>query len=139
MNPPIPEPMAAPRIIERGPRPEAMKLFMAGAIFFTVIGLIYCDGTFTEYSVAADLVLYGVLSALWLFFLWRLWQGANWARIVIMIGCVLSILNLFALGDYTLLQQIESVADAAFSAAWLWWLRTPEVVAFTKGKPAGSF
>ena len=135
MNPPIPEPMSVPRAVERGPRPETMKYFMAGCLVSAVIGLVYCDGTLTEYSVAADLIVYATLTAIWLFVLRKLWHGHNWARITVMVWCVLSMLSIFMIGEYSALQQVATVADAVFSLALLCWLRTPAIVAFTKGKP----
>lgn len=134
MNSPIPEPMAEPHAVERGPRPEALKYFMAIALFFTVAGLVYCDGTMTEYSVAADLIVYGFLSVIWLGLLWFLWVGHNWARIVVMIFCGLTLINPFFIGEDSLLQVTVVISDLIFSLIWLWWLRSPAAVAFTTGR-----
>lgn len=87
----------------------------------------------TETSVAADLAAYAVLSAIWLAFLWALWNGRNWGRIAVMIGCVLSVLSLPTIGSDTPLQQVFTVLNAIFGAIWFWWLRSPAVVAFYKG------
>lgn len=136
MKPPIPEPTVARPVLERGLRPPALKYFMIGALLFTVAGLLNCDGSMTEISVIADLITYFILSAIWLVLLWFCWMARNWGRIAVMVGCALTVLNLFAVGDYPILQQAVSIVDVFFSVIWFWWLRSPAMVAFSKGKPA---
>ena len=136
MNAPIPDPMIAPREVQRGPRPEAMKLFMIGALLFTLAGIAYCDGTLTEVSVTTDIAVYLILSVIWLALLWQLWLGRNWARLTVMFWCVVAVFSVLLMSDYNLLQQLITIADAVFSAILFWWLRTPAAVEFTKGQPA---
>ncbi len=137
MNPPIPDPFSGPpprpTPLPIGPRPPALKTFISLELLLVVVGVVYCDGTMTETSVAADLAAYAVLSAIWLAFLWALWNGRNWGRIAVMIGCVLSVLSLPTIGSDTPLQQVFTVLNAIFGAIWFWWLRSPAVVAFYKG------
>lgn len=111
-----------------------MKYFMAVALFFTVAGIVYCDGTMTEYSVAADVITYSVLTMIWLALLWHLWNGRNWARITVMIWCALAVVSIFMIGEYSPIQKFVTITDTVFSVIWFWWLRTPAAVAFTKGK-----
>ena len=140
MQPPIPDPFSGPpprpAPLPVGSRPPGLKTFIGIELLLVVIGVIYCDGTMTETSVAADLAAYAVLSAIWLVFLWALWNGRNWARIVVMIGSVISVLSLTTIGSDTPLQQVFTIFNAIFGAIWFWWLRMPKVVAFFKGTPA---
>src|SRR5687767_4043426 len=99
MNPPIPDPIVVPRDLNRGPRPEAMKYFIAVDMLLCVAGITYCDGSLTGYSVVADFIYYFLMIMILLALLWALWKGVNWARIVIMVLCALSLFNLFMLGE----------------------------------------
>jgi hypothetical protein len=140
MEPPIPDPSSGPppRVTQQiEARPPALKVFMLIAVAFTVLGFfVYCDGSLTEVSVAADFIAYGILSVIWLVILWFLWQGRNWARIAIIVLCVLGAVGAIIPGEDTALQRYVTVADGLFSLVWAWWLISPEAVAFFKGKTA---
>lgn len=71
-----------------------------------------------------------VISLLVTYFLWR---GNNTARILIMIGSVLSFLNLGAISQYDdPVSKLYLILDVAFSAYLLFWLSRPAVAAYFK-------
>lgn len=133
MNPTIPESVIAPQELVRAPRPAAMKYFIAADILLTAIGFI-CGGMLTSEPIY--LVLFLALNAIWLILYRLLWQGRNWTRIVFIVVCVFSVGGIFLMQEYSALQKFLTIANAAFSIVWCWWLLTPAVVAFTKGQPA---
>ena len=140
MEPPIPDPSSSPppRISQEiGARPQTLKIFTLGAIGFTLLGFfVYCDGSLTQISVAADLITYGILSVIWLAIMWFLWQGRNWARITVIVLGVLGAVSAIFTQESTMFQRYFTIADGLFSLAWAWWLISPEAVAFCKGKAA---
>lgn len=138
MLPPIPDPNPPQVIFPRGPRPAVLKHLVGSSLFLSAAGLVFCDSTMTEWSVAADLAVYGFATILWLVILWCLWQGQNWARILTMIGCVINVFSLAAIGDYqgTLapLQIGLTIINAIWGMVFFWPLRSPQMLAFCNGQ-----
>lgn len=61
------------------------------------------------------------------------WLGRNWARILVLFGAVLSLLNLSLLGSTGVLTSLLIVIEAVFGAFMLWWLNTPRIKAYFAG------
>jgi len=71
-----------------------------------------------------------VLSMLLTYFFWR---GKNWARVLLLIGSVLSLFNLTSLPQYAdPLSKAYLLLDVAFSAYLIFWLSRPAVAAYFK-------
>jgi hypothetical protein len=136
--PPIPAPPPI-QTIEKGPRPVALKFFIATSLVTTILWLILPQdfGNDSELPDAFFLVINVTLTAGWVAVLWFLWQGRNWARIAVMVVCILGMIGLPFINDYegpyAPIQKGLLIFDTLFSLAWFVWLRSPAMVAFTKG------
>jgi hypothetical protein len=86
--------------------------------------------------VAADIVFYGITTVIWFALMWFLWLGYNWARQIVIIVCVLGSFGIFMISSQTPLQQAATVVDTILWFVSVWWLRSPAIVAYTKGQPA---
>jgi hypothetical protein len=140
--PPIPAPPPI-QTIAKGSRPLALKFFIGISLLSLVVWQLLPEKEDPEISGFLYWLLWGlviVLHAGWLTILWFLWQGHNWARIVTMIGCALTMtfiafINQFE-GPYANFGKALNIFDTLFSLFWLIWLRGSAMKAFTKGKPA---
>ncbi len=61
--------------------------------------------------------------------LWFYWNQKNWARVLVMIGAVVSIVNLMFINDLGLPAQILILLEFPFGVFMLWWLNTRAVKA----------
>lgn len=142
MLPPIPAPPPIPTI-EKGPRPPALKFFIAISLLSTILWLILPQDFGDESEVLPDAVYWSiniVMTAGWLAILWFLWQGRDWARIISMILCPIGLISLAFFneyqGAYAPIQKGLLIFDALFNLAWFFWLRSPAMLSFTKEKSA---
>lgn len=143
MLPPIPAPPPI-KPIEKGPRPPALKFFIAISLLSTVLWLILPHDLDAEemewWWPTLYWTAYFIWNIAWLTILWFLWQGHNWARIVTMILCAISPVSLFFINDYEgpygLVQKGLCVFDVLFSLAWFVSLRSLPMLSFTKEEPA---
>ena len=62
--------------------------------------------------------------------LWHYWKGKNWARIVVLIGSVIIVLNLLALPSASTLQMVALVLRALLAGFLLIWLNRSPVREF---------
>jgi len=110
----------------RGPRPDWLIILAAMETAVTLAMLV-------ETHTPAALLL----SACWLSVLYCLWLGRNWARVVVIMSSVLTVLNcpiLFT--DISTATLLIHVVNTATSIGWLYMLSQRETVAFTKGTAA---
>lgn len=56
--------------------------------------------------------------------LWKYWNGANWARILVLLTSVLALLNVTAFANSNLHQKIVIAAEGVFGLFLLYWLNT---------------
>lgn len=151
MNPPIPE-LPAPQLkTVKGPRPVALGYFLLVEIWFWIIYKFIPTQETSTFEVVSD----EALSVASLVVYWFLWQGKNWARIGLMVLCVLlPALFLFGVGLHRFLLLIDEVAAndfaSTFSTAetvyfstysvfylvWFFWLQSPAMKAFCTKPPA---
>jgi len=130
LPPPIPEPIAyyqVPRI--RTERPAEL-IYLIGADALVQVMRCFTNAlpdtswfaTFTEMG-------------LWALILYFLWRGYNWARAVVVLGSLVMIAALIGLRGQTLLQTVGDIVYALLGAVWIWWVMTPAMIGFTKGRP----
>ncbi|HEX8551229.1 MAG TPA: hypothetical protein VF681_06690 [Abditibacteriaceae bacterium] len=141
MNPPIPE-ISAPQLpVTRGPRPRWLSaLLVVDAVLFVVQAFtIHNDPSYRdpELSQSTNLFLnwgaFLFMVALWALVAFFLWQGRNWARIIMIVFCVTSLLSLpFSPPTQYTLSNILSVVTALFALVWLWFLTRRETAAWCK-------
>lgn len=81
-------------------------------------------------SAMGQAVFYGVLITATYIVLWFYWKRKNWARVLVMLGAVISVLNLIFLKDVGLPAQIVIVLEFVFGVYMLWWLNTHAVKAY---------
>ncbi|HEY0073321.1 MAG TPA: hypothetical protein VGB77_04400, partial [Abditibacteriaceae bacterium] len=65
-----------------------------------------------------------------------LWIGKNWARITLIVLNAIALIPTYSLLTLTLIQQMWSLATILIAAVMVWWLRSPAIVTFTKGRLA---
>lgn len=62
--------------------------------------------------------------------LWHYWNGKNWARVLVMITSLVSILNLLGIRNHNMAQATLIVLEAALGVYLLWWLNVREVKSY---------
>jgi hypothetical protein len=142
IKPPIPEVSVAPIQLQRGEAPDKLN-FMVGLIALsTALNLVIFDPAFVNpvtstggsaESILGQRIVEWFVTLLWLACLHHLWRGKQWARVVTMLLCPLSVLTLFSLSTYPYaLQRAFAVLDAIFYLYLFFWLARPEVARYFK-------
>ena len=67
--------------------------------------------------------------------IWRFASGAHWAWVLVLITCGVALLNLFTLGQATLIQRLVIIGEAAFAVFLVYWLFTAPVRQFFASGP----
>lgn len=73
-----------------------------------------------------------IATPLYFIVLWFLWKGRNWARITVLVLSFLSLPTVFLWSEYTVAEQITTVAWAITSIFLLYWLNTKSVKEYFK-------
>jgi hypothetical protein len=92
---------------------------------------LWIDGSTTG-SRGGDLAYYGSIAAISFVALWFFWQGRNWARILVLLTSVLSVIAPLIPVEETPLQRAITVMDAALGVFLLYWLNTKPVKQYFK-------
>jgi len=71
-----------------------------------------------------------VLIAIGYVVLWFYWKGKNWARVLVLLGSLLSIFNLFLWRQAGIIERVMLALEAAIAFFLLYWLNTGKVRAF---------
>ena len=103
-------------------KPKGLKETTVLMGIFNIAGLIFFDPN-QEY-IGFEIFLFIVVIAISYLLLWYYWQGNNWARIIVIIGSLLSLGNLYGIKKYSFPQAGVLVAEAALGLFLLWWLNT---------------
>jgi hypothetical protein len=62
--------------------------------------------------------------------LWHYWHGKNWARVLVMITSLVSILNLLGIKKHNMAQTTLIVMEAVLGVYLLWWLNVRKVKSY---------
>jgi hypothetical protein len=82
--------------------------------------------------VALQFALFGVVITLTFPVLWYYWKGKRWARVLVLIGGAIAVLNIFAVQSVGRLAAALIVVEAVFAIFMFWWLNTQNVRAYFK-------
>jgi len=70
--------------------------------------------------------------------IWFLWQGRNWARILVLLTSVLALVNLLTWGKLGIVGDLMIGSEAALAVFLLIWLNTANVRAYFKMNSTGG-
>ncbi|MEO8021297.1 MAG: hypothetical protein ABI660_05480 [Polaromonas sp.] len=93
-------------------------------------GFVVVDWDSPEVGILA--AFYGSIIAATFIVLWYYWKRKNWARILVLIGAGLAVINMYFIAEMTLLEQAVTVSEFVFGVFMLWWLNTKVVRAYFK-------
>jgi hypothetical protein len=82
----------------------------------------------------ATFVFNTVMIAIGYVVLWFYWHGKNWARILVLLTCLLGLGNLLLWNHVGLMSRIMIGADAVLAIFLLYWLNTATAKAFFRGE-----
>ncbi len=122
-----------PISIGKGLRPAKLKLTVVILSVFNCMGFFFYDPS--QSSLAAFLILYGILAVISFAVIWYYWHGQNWARWLVMIGAAFTFLNLATLSSFKTTGAAVAIAEAVFGAWLLYWLNTKPVVLYFRSMP----
>jgi len=150
----------------RGVLPKSLdlsvKLWIAAAaisLIHSILTIVNTNALIDEYSarlgVSLDaargsvsgigsVIFQVILVAVWLFFVWQMREGQNWARIVLTVIGAISLLIgvialftlgvLFAIGGLGILEFLFSLASLAVVAAAIWFQFRPDANPYFVGR-----
>jgi hypothetical protein len=75
-------------------------------------------------------IIFTILIAIGYGVIWFYWKGKNWARILVLLTCLLSLFNLSFWNGARLPERITIGTEAVLSVFLLYWLNTRKVKAF---------
>jgi len=87
-------------------------------------------------SAMGQAIFYGFLIAVTYVVLWFYWKRKNWARVLVMLGAVISVVNLIFIDEVNLPTQIVIILEFFFGVYMLWWLNTYAVKAYFQAPEA---
>jgi hypothetical protein len=94
---------------------------------------IYLLVNYKSQHVVFVLTCLTVLVLLTYVVLWFYWCGKNWARILVILSSLVSLLNIMKIKENNSVQAAIIVAEAVLGLYLLWWLNTSEVKRYFKG------
>jgi len=117
-------------------RPAGLREVTLLMCLFNVAGFIVWQprgmnaGTFRVTCGIAVLISFVVL--------WQFWHGRNWARWLVLVTSVLSLINIALFASVTAPEKFLIVAEAALGVWLLFWLNTKLVRTYFRGGIAAS-
>jgi hypothetical protein len=151
-RPPIPEARGSGTSTSRGERPPELDMAAALLALFALLSMMLFDptglagelpkaakesGQKVPNAATVDQMISGLralmwmFTTLWLFFIYKFWRGRNWARVLVMIGSALTLVNLLFVASLpNPIAQVATLLDVVFSAYMLHWLSRPEIAAY---------
>ena len=87
-------------------------------------------------NAAATFVVFTVLIVIGYFVIWFYWKGKNWARILVLLGSLLSIYNVRYFARSGITERVMIGAEAVLGLFLLFWLNIHSVKTFFRG-PTG--
>ena len=103
-------------------KPRGLKETTILMGIFNIVGLVFFDPN--QKYIGFETFLFILVISISYLLLWYYWQGNNWARILVIIVSLLSLVNLYGIRKYSFLQASVLVAEAALGLFLLWWLNT---------------
>lgn len=111
-------------------RPPGLSLTVGLIVVDDLIALFFIS---PEHWHSVGRVLFHLIFRLFdLWIICYLWKGRNWARLLLMIGSVLSLLTVTLLHKETPIHQVHSVSSMALGAYLFYWFSTKPIVRFFK-------
>jgi hypothetical protein len=89
---------------------------------FNIDGLLFLNQNTKYFGV--HIFLLTLLISVSYFVLWYYWNGRNWARILVMFGSILSLVNPLYIKKYPFTHDCFLLAEALLGLFLLWWLNT---------------
>jgi hypothetical protein len=125
---------AKPPVRIRGPRPEMLTRICVISTAINVVGLIHASLQYLQTPNLARFLplavaLFAVIFVVW----WFVYNGKNWARLILLFWCGLSVLNIWQSMKPPWGQAVYFVLQDCWLAYVLWWLLQPEVKAYFIG------
>ncbi len=114
-------------------KPKGLKETTILMCIFNLAAYIFID--FESLYLAIGLTVGTIVVILSFVILWHYWNGKNWARILIMMTSLVSILNLLGIRNHNMAQAALIVLEAALGAYLLWWLNVREVKLYFQTTP----
>ena len=102
------------------------------AVCNVLLWVVFNPGTHPRYL--RTLILWTVVIGIGFAVIWFYWQGKNWARIAVLIHSAFCILNLRAWNRPSSSPGLLTTPTQTLGAVLLFWLNTPPVRHFFKGK-----
>lgn len=109
-------------------KPRGLKANTLLMVILNIAGLIFIEPN--SEHLGFQIFLFIFIITISFLVLWYYWQGNNWARILVMLGSILSLINLYGINKYSFVQSSLIVTEAALSLYLLWWLNTQTVKAY---------
>lgn len=108
--------------------------------FFTEVIVLLCVLNLCAYLLGdvrqpAEAAITTVIVAVSFVAIWRFAAGAYWAWVLVLITSGIALLNLFTLGQATLIERVVLITEAAFAVFLFYWLFTVPVRQFFAAGP----
>jgi len=107
-------------------RPLALEITTWLMAATNLMGYLLIDWKQPATIVIRQCIVFSILIAAGYVVLWFYWKGHNWARILVLLTCLLSLFNLTRLGHVRVGGQVMVIIEAAIAIFLLYWLNTAE-------------
>lgn len=134
MKSPLPEPIALEKpALVRGPRPLLLNLLIVLELLTVSLQFLFFKASGIGISAKREKTIFVIFALVWLGFIYVLWRGANWARIIVIVGAAMGIFGIFSVVTQTFPNNVLTIFNTLLSIAWLIFLLSHPAKEFTKG------
>lgn len=112
-------------------KPKGLKETTILMAVFNIAGYLFTN--YKSQHLAFILTFMTTVILLSYVVLWFYWCGKNWARILVMLTSLVSLLNIWKINKHNSAQAVLIVVEAVLGLYLLWWLNTSEVKGYFKG------
>jgi hypothetical protein len=112
-------------------RPKGLKETAIIMGVFNITAYIFIN--YKSQHLVFMLTFFTALVLLTYVILWFYWCGNNWARILVILTSLVSLLNIWKIKEHNSVQVAIIAAEAVLGLYLQWWLNTSEVKGYFKG------
>lgn len=115
-------------------RPRGLAETTIAMCGMNIAGFLFVDPQLAP--IEMQYAIFGVIIAASYLVLWYYWMGKNWARILVLLGGGLAVVNLLGFSSASFWEGALIIVEAIFGIFMLWWLNTKSIKAYFKDSSA---
>jgi peptidoglycan/LPS O-acetylase OafA/YrhL len=109
-----------------------MNVLVALELLTVALQFHYYQPSTPGISAEGERAILIIFAVFWLGLIYLLWRGANWARIVVIIGSALGVLGVFSIASQAPINQTLTIFNTLLALGWIIFLSSRPAKEFTR-------